>query len=252
MAQNKSNISKTKTAIIILSALLALSVLALAVWLVFKHFSENGTSTSVAPDNKIAEHYGEGVLEFSVPEYQAENDSKKAEISLHSGQATDNSPFRVENMLPGDKVTGEYAVKISHHGDVVVYFSAPVTAETKELSDILHIKVTHNESGDTVCEGSFSSLSADGYVKVFRTNTSTETVATYTVEVSLPTSAGNEYQGASLTADFVWSVKDTAPLDPPQTGDSNGVIWIVAGISLVLLVLIIFIMKRRKEQDDDE
>ncbi len=267
---------KTKIIISILLILFVLSAGALVIRIIYLNYVADKGTTVVVPDNLIGDdevssndfeqngssgqisEKGDSYGTVSAP--QTENSSvsntnisgtsnKAVAISLYQGRASDNEKFMVRNMLPGDVETKYFAVKVSHHTDVTVYFKAEVTEQTKQLADVLHIKVIHLDKDKVIYEGTFADMNIDGYGEIFSATEETETVAYYKVEVSLPTSTGNEYQAASLKADFMWLVKDTQALDIPQTGDnSNIVLWmIVMGSSFAILFLLLDAKRRERE-----
>ncbi len=278
----KSKMSKkVKIIIAILLALVILSAGALAGRVIYLKYFADTSATVVVPDNLIGEESSTDTsadtsdtsdtsapADTSVPsdnETSAPTESvgtengtnsgsnssqtKATTIALHKGQASDNEKFEVTNMLPGDTETKYFAVKVNHHADVIVYFNADVTEQTKQLADVLHIKVTHLENGKVIYDGTFAEMNMDGYGETFATTQSTETVAYYKIEVSLPTSKGNEYQAAKLLADFDWYVKDTGPLDSPQTGDnSNITLWFILMCASLAIVIILLFAKRRERE----
>ncbi len=281
--ETKNKISKkAKIIIAILLALVILSGGALAGRVIYLNYFADNSTTVVVPDNLIGEdpapsdnagetessgqptESGSSGETTSAPETDntsapsntntnnsnsANAQNKATTIALHQNQPSDNEKFTVENMLPGDTETKYFAVKVNHHADVIVYFKSEVTEQTKQLADVLHIKVTHLDSDKVIYEGTFAEMSSDGYGVSYETTQSTETVAYYKIEVSLPTSTGNEYQAAKLMADFDWFVKDTGPLDSPQTGDnSNIALWVVIMCSSLAIILILLFGKRREKE----
>ncbi len=283
-SETKNKISKkAKIIIAILLALVILSGGALAGRVIYlNHFADKG-ATVVVPDNLIGEdpepsdnsgetestgqptESGSSSETTAAPETDntstpsstdtdsnsnsANTQNKAATIALHKNQPSDNEKFTVENMFPGDTETKYFAVKVNHHSDVIVYFKAEVTEQTKQLADVLHIKVTHLDSDKVIYDGTFAEMSSDGYGVSYETTQSTESVAYYKIEVSLPTSTGNEYQAAKLMADFDWFVKDTGPLDSPQTGDnSNIALWVIIMCSSFAIILILLFGKRREKE----
>ena len=165
---------------------------------------------------------------------------------MYEGQPGDNQRFEVSNMLPGDTETKHFCVKAYHDKDIELFFKADITGQTKNLGDVLHIKVTHLETGKVLCDAPFAEIDGKEFSELLKKNAAGETTAYYQIDVSLDTSVGNEYQAAELKADFAWYVKDEGGLTPPQTGDTtNLILWItLAASSLLLLVLL---WKRRKE-----
>lgn len=276
---------KIKTIIAILLALLILSAGALAVRVVYLNFFADNTATTVVPDNLIGEDENTSAPDTSVPTTDENNntesssestgtettapetsaptestgtnigntntETKAAVIELYKGQPSDNEKFKVENMLPGDSETKYFAVKMSHHADAIVYFNAVVTEQTRSLADVLHIKITHLENGKVIYDGTFANMHTEGYGETFATTQSTETVAYYKIEVSLPTFAGNEYQATKLLADFTWTVKDTGALDSPQTGDNSNIMlyFIIMLCSFAMVIILLFTKRREREVD---
>ncbi len=176
-----------------------------------------------------------------------ENGETAEILELYQGKPSDNQKFEALNMLPGDSVTQYFCIKAYHNADITLYFNAEVTEETKSLSNVLHIKVTHVESGNVLCDASFSEIDGEAFSLLLTANEQGESIANYQIDVSLDTSVGNEYQAASLKADLNWYVEDDGGLTPPVTGENISlIIWIaVAFISLALILLLI--LKRRKE-----
>ena len=164
----------------------------------------------------------------------------------YEGQPGDNQRFEVKNMLPGDVETQYFCVKTYHDHDIDLFFKANVTEQTKTLGDVLHIKVTHLETGKVLCDAPLAEVNGRELSELLKSNSEKITTAYYQMDVSLDTTVGNEYQTALLKADFHWYVKDEGSLTPPQTGvDFNLTLWItLAGSSLLLLLLLAF--RRRK------
>ena len=103
------------------------------------------------------------------------------------------------------------------------------------------------ETGKILCDAPFSEIDGQDFAEVLKANAQNQTVATYKIDVSVSTSIGNEYQGAGLTADFNWYVKDDGGLTPPDTSDDPtliivSVVFVLAAAGLLVLLLI----KRRK------
>lgn len=268
MAEEKGRQAKQlKTAIVILLALLLLSAGALAGRVVSLNFFKDDPSVSVAPNNFL----GEAPAAFAVASVERAGGAKNAPspsgssaapggsaeaikkeaavIELYKGQPSDNEKFQVANMLPGDCETKYFAVKVSHRADAAVSFNAAVTQQTKNLAEVLHIKVTRLENGKVLYDGAFAGMNGDGYGETFAATQSTETVAYYKIEVSLPTSVGNEYQAAKLLADFTWTVKDAEILEPPKTGDNSNLplYFLMMCCALAMLLLLLFFRRGKKE-----
>ncbi len=258
---------KLMTVTVILIVLLILSAGALAARLIYLNYFKEHSTTTVIPDNLIGEEESTVVTdadngteqptdrtetEATAPteSTEANAEDKAVVLALYKGQASDNESFQVQNLLPGDTEVKHFALKVSHHADVTVYFNAEITEQTKSLADVLHIKVTRMENGRVIYDGTWADMNTAGYGETLTATQSTETVAYYKIEVSLPTTAGNEYQGAKLTADFTWTVKDTDALDPPPTGDNSPITLYFTVMCCSLAVIMILLFFRRREKED--
>ena len=175
------------------------------------------------------------------------DEPEAAVLELYQGHAGDNERFEARDMLPGDTVTKYFCIRAHHKNALELFFRTEVTEETKALGDVLQIRVVRLDTGEVLYNGSFAGADGQEFSETLAENVQGETTAYYRVDVSLDTSAGNEYQQAGLTADFEWFVKDEGSLEPPPTGvAANLTLWIVlAAASLTLVVLLILI--RRKE-----
>ncbi len=174
-------------------------------------------------------------------------------LELYKKHPTDNEKFEVQNMLPGDEITKYFCVKISHKSDVTLGFNAEMTEETKRLSDVLFIKITHIENGNVLYNGTFADMNINGYSELFKADGNTESTAYYKITVTLPTSVKNEHQAAMLKADFNWYVADgEESLTTPKTGDSSNIIWyiVISACSLAFVLFLIFFRRRSKEDDE--
>lgn len=197
-------------------------------------------------------------------------------VSLYKGQPFENVPFDVTNMLPGDTYVNRFCIRINHKGSIIVYFWPKIISETKSLGDVLNLKVTRLDNNEVLCDTTFREQDGRYKAEIFYSTTTDEieSIAYYEVEVSMDTSVGNDYQAASLKADFYWSTEfipyDTPPsptpgdppvippeepgelTPPPQTGDgAKPVLWAALAVSS-LGILLFLILRRRKEDDSDE
>lgn len=278
---NDKRSSRLKLAIIILAVLLLLSAGGLAARYVYLNFFAPTQATVTVPDNLIGEEpelspsetsgassvtsqleSGQGTTSAPVSgDETASRDHtsgttdsggtdrpQAAKFELYQGKPGNNQKFEVRNMLPGDSVTQYFCVKASHGADIDLFFWADVTEQTKSLGDVLHIKVTHLDTGMVLCDAPFSEIDGQEFSELLKKNAQGETIAYYQIDVSLDTSVSNEYQAAMLQADFEWYVKDEGGLTPPpQTGDTtNIVLWAVLALSSLLLILLLLVTKRRK------
>lgn len=170
-------------------------------------------------------------------------------LELYAGRPDANQKFEAGNMLPGDSLTQYFCVRAYHDADITLFFKADVTEQTKNLGNVLHIKVTHLDTGKVLCDASFADIDGKEFSELLAANADGETTAYYQIDVSLDTSVGNEYQAARLLADFEWYVEDGDGLTPPpQTGDTtNLALWIILAASSLLLILLLLLGRQRKE-----
>lgn len=273
--------SRLKIVIIILAVLLVISAGGLAARYIYLQFFAPAQSTVVVPDNLIGEENTESQTSpaenssepETVPPADGESNTSRTDgvsntggsgsstpaadkptatkLELYEGKPGDNQRFEVKNMLPGDTETKYFCVKVYHDKDVELFFKADITEQTKNLADVLHIKVTHLETGKVLCDAPFSEVNGKEFSELLKKNAADETTAYYQIDVSLDTSVGNEYQAARLIADFEWYVKDEGGLTPPQTGDTtNLILWVTLAASSLLLLILLW--KRRKEGERHE
>lgn len=276
----RENRKKLKIVIIILAVLLVLSAGGLVGRYIYLNYFAPAQSTVTVPDNLIGEDTQSGGTSApagndakssasaegsesaerpstsepgstSTTSHLAETDKPRAaKLELYEGKPGDNKKFEVGNLFPGDSVTKYFCVKANHDADISLYFRADVTEQTRALSDALHIKVTHLETGKVLCDAPFSKINGKEFSELLKANGDKSTTAYYQIDVSLDTSVGNEYQAALLKADFNWYVKDEGGLTPPpQTGDTTNIaLWIILAASSLLLILLLS-FRRRKEDN---
>ncbi len=258
MAEKNKISKKAKTAIVILLCLVILSSALLACRVVYLNFFKDKSITAVVPDNLIGKdpqsskpsENNSSDSSVSKPQSGAQSQSAKAAtLEIYKGKEGDSERFEVYNMLPGDSMERYFAVKISHEADVKLLFNAEVTAQTKELSKVLNIKVTSLNSGKVLYSGSFDKINSDGYSEKITKNDKKQTVAYYKIEVSLPTSTGNEYQQASLIADFKWSVENSGSLTSPDTGEGVELIIYIAILMASATTLLLFSKGRKRKEN---
>lgn len=146
---------------------------------------------------------------------------KQATLELYRGNASAAQAFTLPNMLPGDTAEKEFTVNVSHRGKVTLYFSAGPDDAVAPLAGGLQLTVTCNNT--QLYSGTFADVPAVLPVDVPGTAADTTDAMTYRVTVALPTSAGNEYQNLTMTADLNWWVDELAPAPgtDPAASDST-------------------------------
>lgn len=178
---------------------------------------------TAAPETKPAQS-GEttqaGPVAFAAPARTAHRaPQKQATLALYRGNASAAQAFALPNMLPGDTAEKEFTVNVSHRGKVTLYFSAGPDDATAPLAGGLQLTVTCNNT--QLYSGTFADVPAVLPVDVPGTAADTTDAMTYRVTVALPTSAGNEYQNLTMTADLNWWVDELAPAPGTDTAASD-------------------------------
>lgn len=180
---------------------------------------------TAAPETKSAQS-GETTqadpVAFAAPARTAHRaPQKQATLALYRGNASAAQAFALPNMLPGDTAEKEFTVNVSHRGKVTLYFSAGPDDAAAPLAGGLQLTVTCNNT--QLYNGTFADVPAVLPVDVPGTAADTTDAMTYRVTVALPTSAGNEYQNLTMTADLNWWVDELAPTPgtDPAASDST-------------------------------
>lgn len=178
---------------------------------------------TAAPETKPAqseETTQAGPVAFAAPARTAHRaPQKQVTLALYRGNASAAQAFALPNMLPGDTAEKEFTVNVSHRGKVTLYFSAGPDDVTAPLAGGLQLTVTCNNT--QLYSGTFADVPAVLPVDVPGTAADTTDAMTYRVTVALPTSAGNEYQNLTMTADLNWWVDELAPAPGTDTAASD-------------------------------
>lgn len=180
---------------------------------------------TAAPETKPAQSEKTtqaGPVAFAAPARTAHRaPQKQATLVLYRGNASAAQAFALPNMLPGDTAEKEFTVNVSHRGKVTLYFSAGPDDAAAPLAGGLQLTVTCNNT--QLYSGTFADVPAVLPVDVPGTAADTTDAMTYRVTVALPTSAGNEYQNLTMTADLTWWVDELAPAPgtDPAASDST-------------------------------
>ena len=178
---------------------------------------------TAAPDTKSAQSEKTAQADpvaFAAPARTAHRaPQKQATLELYRGNASAAQAFALPNMLPGDTAEKEFTVNVSHRGKVTLYFSAGPDDAAAPLAGGLQLTVTCNNT--QLYNGTFADVPAVLPVDVPGTAADTTDAMTYRVTVALPTSAGNEYQNLTMTADLNWWVDELAPAPGTDTAASD-------------------------------
>ncbi len=237
-------IKKIRILIIILSIILALSIIAIA-GILYSNYYFSTTSTTVVRNNVIMPDTKTLSVNTApyITAYAAEDEGSA--FSLYKTNAEENTPFQVSNMFPGDSITKNYLLRVSHNGTVTVRYHADIRDGYEKLAQALMIKI--DLGGKTLYDGIMRDIpEAVTHSLTSQSNTTDE--LKYAITVYLDTSAGNEYQNQKLIADFRWWVEgdEQGNLSFPQTGENN-LFWVLAGIVCVSALLLILMLKKRQK-----
>lgn len=198
--EQPSKAKRLKIAIIILAVLLILSGGGLAARYIYLEYFAPAQITATVPDNLIGdsnrtdadststentlpaesgpdmEDTSEG--QTDAPENSSPADSSTADsgdtspaadkpsapvLELYAGRPDANRKFEVSNMLPGDVETQYFCVRAYHDANITLFFRADVTGQTKNLGDVLHIRVTHLDSGKVLCDAPFAEIEGKNF-----------------------------------------------------------------------------------------
>ena len=139
-------------------------------------------------------------------------------VKLLGADASKNVPFFVENMFPGDSVSKDFNIQISHQKAVTLYYHADIRPGYEVLAEVLNIKIELPEKGETLYNG----LMRDMPNSVQYGIEANEQELLYRITVYLDSSVGmingidtdgKRYMYQELIADFRWWYLDA----PSQT-----------------------------------
>ena len=257
--ESPQKLKKLRIVIIVLAALLAVSLAALAVTVI--RASAHGDSATVSIPGNITSGSAhaetaayrtstkpDGSRTQNAVSLSASGQARRVTLSLYRKQPEDNTPFNVVNMLPGDAVTQNYNVRVSHSGNVTVRFRAIIRPGYEKLAEVLMLRVKLLNTGETLYDGLMRDMPRSVNHKLTASGSTTSDLE-YELTAYLDTSVGNEYQNQELVADFHWWVegKEQSHLDSPKTGDdSRIVIFAVAAVAASIAVIILPVWRRRE------
>lgn len=257
--ESPQKLKKLRIVIIVLAALLAVSLAVLAVTVI--RASAHGDSATVSIPGNITSGSAhaetaayrtstkpDGSRTQNAVSLSASGQARRVTLSLYRKQPEDNTPFNVVNMLPGDAVTQNYNVRVSHSGDVTVRFRAIIRPGYEKLAEVLMLRVKLLNTGETLYDGLMRDMPRSVNHKLTASGSTTSDLE-YELTAYLDTSVGNDYQNQELVADFHWWVegKEQSHLDSPKTGDdSRIVIFTVAAAAASIAVIILPVWRRRE------
>lgn len=215
---------------------------------------------AVSPDNRI-----ETAKTLSLPvsrtalfrALNGQGDAAPARLDMEVSLPGAQEAMGMAGMMPGDSVEKTYTVAVRSSGPAVLHFGASLRDdEAHTLAQGLHITVYQGETllydstvyGLSASEQSAAALTVSASVQL-----------PYTIRVSLPTSAGNEYQGKSLTVDLKWWLTDSGGSGggsgggsitvTPTTGDDFPLTLAFGAAALSLALLVVLCSRRRARHD---
>ncbi len=242
---------KLKTTIIVLSVLLAVSILALTL-LIVKRKSNISPVDSIAPNNIISEEDNSGDKNLSASKEDSVKKEFTPHLSLHRFSPEEKEKFTAQNMLPGDCVSKEYEIAVSFKDCIDLCFYAPIKEDVLSVSDVLKCSVAIKDSGQILYDGLLKDMPSCLTYRLYSKEKATKNV-TYLISVYLDTSVGNEYMSGKLTADFNWWAENRENLISPETGFYGFIPVLYALIALTsFLVIIITVIKRKRATLGDE
>ena len=231
MKQNR----KIRITIIVLSVLLAISLFALAEALSKGRAAGNLKDTAVAEDNFISAEKSSEEAGLTGAASKAETPGAKFglaansltrplrsyiasccayagsnEITLSGTGTSDNIPFDLENMFPGDSETKEFKVKVKHSGKVKVHCEAvvdPAGTTSAASAEAMRVEVKIDQAGTTIYDGEMLKMPDNAVYTLTGAGTAE---LTYTITAYMDKSAGNEFQNQSIKADFKWWLEEVS------------------------------------------
>ena len=169
-------------------------------------------------------------------------------ISLHKGQFTDNEPFKVINMLPGDSEVKNFCLKVSYKNSGTIKFLVDIHNKPEKLLEVLKLKVVLLNSGDVLYDGLVRDMGELETYTLKKSDTAKTEELYYEISTYLDTSVGNEYMDSKeLKADFKWWVDEKANLvRAPGKLDYSNVALALSFITGSLLILKLLPKKHKK------
>ena len=201
-----------KSAITVVSILLAISLVGLAFTLIEYYLSGTETAYVVVPDNYIKEAseemtvahgrtHGGGMLmllsEVGLPADYAGSETYASLLRFDSSVDEVNRPFEVKNMFPGDEETKYYLACVTFKDRAVLKFQATVRDGYEKLAEVLKIRVEQISEDKLLYDGLMSGMPVLTDTELSGKGKTTVDVY-YKITVYLETSVGNEYMKKEL------------------------------------------------------
>lgn len=181
-----------------------------------------------------------------------------AEVSLPGAQ----EDMGLDGMLPGDSVEEAYTVSVKYSEPVKLHFGAALRTNGSADSQLLAegLLITVYRDGELLYDGTVAGLAesqqAQEGLEILEPS---PTKLTYTIKVTLPTSAGNEYQDKTVTVDLKWWLTSDSGggshpgggevIVVPKTGDDFPMELMIGAAVLALVLLVVLLGRRRARHD---
>lgn len=268
MKSEKQN--KLKTAVVILSVLLALSIIALVGTVIYNRMSANADVSVTVPDNLITpdkadtEGFEKGTSESTESSVSFENSRPSestasktypsgggktaSKVSLYAKHPDDNESFSLKNAFPGDSVVKSFCVQVSYKGSVTVHYNAELRDGDGILSEALNLHIKMLNDGSVLYDGPITDMPSSVTYGLASENEATAELY-YEISAYIPETVGNEYQSKSIVADFFWWAEETENLIPaPNTGDDLTVIpFVIMGFAALCVLIVLTVVLKREE-----
>ena len=116
---------------------------------------------------------------------------------------------------------------------------------------MLHIKVTHLESGKVLLDDVLSQVDGKAVSEKIAAQQSKESVCYYRIDVSVDTSVGNEYQaqGWRRTLSGMWKTRVCSIPRPRPAIRPPVLLWSVLAMASLGLVVVLALSKREEKQN---
>ncbi len=207
-----------RSAITIVSILLAISLVCLAATVIEYYLSKAESTYVVVPDNYIKEATSESSLSLGLggrllllaetPVLLNDNGSTYASLLRFEGNTDElNKPFEAGNMFPGDKETKYYLACVTFRDYAVLKFQASVRDGYEKLSEVMKIKVEQISEDKVLYDGLMRDMPVLADTELFGNGKTTADIY-YKITAYLDTSVGNEYMNKELVADFYWWIDE--------------------------------------------
>lgn len=138
---------------------------------------------------------------------EATEDKTEVNITLSNRNDSENVPFQVSNMLPGDKDVKYFRLKVSYKDSVTVKFRANIKPGYEKLAEVLRCKVVLPASGEVLYDGLMMDMPKSLNHTMNSKNDKSGEIY-YEITTYLDTNVGNEYMNKGLKADFSWWIDE--------------------------------------------